>query len=197
MNNDEFTELINAQLDGHITDVQKARLDEHTESDSSARKFHDEFVRAMGTIDSLDEVNPPAILRKRILSAVPLGRHSAPVPSKPGWTSWLEPLRFRPFLRHAVTFGAGVAVAVIAVSAIGYKGGADGLLDNSDFTGTIMKTIDRAEGFHEIGSINLDLDGVHGEMSLHESEAGLVAEVSLESSKEIDWVLQYDHPNLH
>jgi hypothetical protein len=34
-------------------------------------------------------------------------------------------------------------------------------------------------------------------MSLHESEAGLVAEVSLESSKEIDWVLQYDHPNLH
>jgi hypothetical protein len=61
-----------------------------------------------------------------------------------------------------------------------------------------MKTIDRTEGFAQVGSAGVELDAVEGTFLLHRHEGDglLIAEVDLHSEEPVEWELVYDQKDM-
>jgi hypothetical protein len=187
----EIIELMNMDLDGALSPSESAELRRRIASDPEAEKYFESLRATVTTVDACEEREPPAHIEERILAAVPFGRYPAGSTRK-GLAARLEQWFFSPRLRYAAVFAGGLAFGIIVYAAISYDNGrSDDMLDNSDYWGT-MRHINDADGFKQTDVLGVDLDGVRGQVSLHESEAILLADVALESSGEIEWVLEYD-----
>jgi hypothetical protein len=192
-NPDRLRELMNGEIDGTNTDDQSRELDDTLTADPRAREEFDALRRLSRRLDAVEEVDPPAHLIHRIISAIPFGRHGHAARSDTGGgiRSWLVSLLPRPSLRYAATFAVGLIAGVALLWAATNRGHVDGSLDISNLYGT-MRAIDTSDGFEVVGSVGIDTEEVRGEVRLHESDRKLLAEVSLVPEAQIEWVLHYD-----
>ncbi len=192
---ERIAELMNSEFDGVNSEAESRELAEYLDAHPGAREEFEQLQALTRRLHAEGHVDPPAHLFHRIISAIPFGRHSRPAGSAhesgDGIFSWLGGLFPRPRLRYASTFGVGLVAGVVLLWAAVANNRVDGSLDISNLYGT-MKAINPSDGFEVVGKVGVDLDQVHGEIRLHESDRTLLAEVSLSASEEIRWVLRYD-----
>lgn len=106
----KFSDLINADIDGEISDAEKIELQAFLDEDAEARALHDELASVCATLDHVEQEEPPAYLRHIIMNAVPPTR---PADSSPGF---LRVLLATPALKYSVTFAAGVFLTLSIVN---------------------------------------------------------------------------------
>ncbi len=187
----EFVEQANKELDGVLSRTESDLFHKRLATDDEAAKYFESLRATLAAVDAAEEPDPPSHLESRILGAIPWRQHRTQTPTRERATLrdwWI----FTPKLRYAVTFVFGVLFGLIVYTSIVYNTDqSPGGLDDSDFYGT-MRYINSTDGFQETQSVGVNLDQVTGHVRLHEADRVLLAEVSLESAGEIEWVLQYD-----
>lgn len=185
-----IVELMHAEIDGVNTPAQSHELEEYLAAHPDAREEFDGLSALARRLDEEPQVEPPAHLIHRILSAVPFGRYPR-ARAEGGVGEWLSRLFPRPRLRYVSTFAVGLLAGFFLLWAtVANHDTVEQPLDISNLYGT-MKTINPSDGFDVVGTVGVDLDDVRGEIRLHESDRKLLADVTLNATDEIEWVLSY------
>jgi hypothetical protein len=187
----KFFEMMNMELDGVLPEKDRTRLHDYLSSVPEANIYFEGLRAAVEAANSVEQVEPPAGLINKIMNAVPFSHHQVEAPHK-GFTNWRENWFTMPRFRYAAVFVFGIVFGVLVYSAMNLDSerGA-GELNVSKLLGT-MKQYTELDGFTQTGAFGVDLDRVQGSVSLHESDKVLLAEVALDASDDIDWVVEYD-----
>jgi hypothetical protein len=187
----KFIEMMNLELDGALGESDSASLHEHLSSHPEAARYFEDLRAALAAVDAVGQADPPPGLGTRIIGAVPFVGNGGRGTDY-GRPSWRERWHFMPRFRYAAVFVFGLFFGVLVYSAINYDNGRGGNgVDISEFLGT-MRQITSADGFRQTRAIGVDFDQVRGSVSLHESSDVMLAEVTLDSSDEIEWVVEYN-----
>ena len=104
----KYTDLINADIDGEISDVEKADLEVFLSTSAEGRAMHEELAALSSTLDALETEAPPPDLRQAIMNSV-----AAPAAEAPGFT---RNLFASPALRYAAMFAAGIFLTLSLVN---------------------------------------------------------------------------------
>lgn len=106
----KFTDLIYADIDGEISEAEKAELQAFLSDNAEGRALHDELASLCNTLDSVEQEAPPPYMRHIIMNSVP------PTRSKEESPGFLQILLATPALKYAVTFAAGVFLTLSMLS---------------------------------------------------------------------------------
>lgn len=186
-----ITELMNMELDGVLSPRERAELQRYLAAEPEAGVYFDGLRKTLNAVDKWEDQEPPAHLVDRVMAVVQRERRFVDTGGE-GLAARLRKWLFSPRWRYGAAFAGGLVVGLGVYALIGHESGPrDDRLDVSNFWGT-MKYFDHEDGFEQTEFLGVDLAEVRGRMSLHESEAILMADVALESEGEIEWVLEYD-----
>jgi hypothetical protein len=186
----KFLDLMNTELDGVNSAKESADLKKYLASNSEAKNYYEDLKTIYGIVDADRDQEPPSDLEDNILSSISFGKYSSGRTNgrDGGWLGkWVSVHR----LRYAGAFAVGIIIGVIAYATIKYDGDSDKSFDNSLMYGT-MRSIETTDEFEQIQSAGIDLGEINGQIRVYESKQLLIAEVSLGSPGEIEWVLQFD-----
>ena len=99
---ENYIELINADIDGELNDADKAELETYLAENAEARELHAELAALCDSLDGVEAETPPPHLRHVIMSSV------KPKPAQEPSPGFFESLFATPALKYAATFAAGV-----------------------------------------------------------------------------------------
>lgn len=102
----KFTNLINADIDGEISDADKAELLAFLADSTEGRTLYEELSMLCSKLESIEDATPPDHMRYVIMNAV------KPMHARPSFLSSLRTLVAAPALRYATVFAAGVALTL-------------------------------------------------------------------------------------
>ncbi len=169
--------LINADIDGEISIVEKRELEAILASDGEALAFHSELFKLCEAMDSAEAVTPPTYLKHTILemTAAKRPRSKSPVSRHRFFSA--------PAIRFAGAFAAGVVLALGFLSS-------DMVFRNSfdDITGLVGTMTDRGADLAAKNSIYLNRSDINGSVSIYRSGQMLIVEFDLSSQVPIDIV---------
>ena len=170
----KLTDLINADIDGEISDAQKIELQAFLGENAEGRALHDELASLCTTLDGVDQEEPPTFMRHIIMNSVPPARGTEDSPG------FLQVLLATPALKYAATFAAGVFLALSIVNS--------GQLSNQafdDVTGLVGTVADPVRANLE-GSIALNEPDIAGTVSLRSAGSLLILDFDLVSTDHIE-----------
>lgn len=167
---DKYQELIHAELDGRLTDQQRADLSEFLLEDAEGRQLRDELRKLNAALSGIQPVEPPAGLHESIVESVRFRRAAA--------RSRVSPT----VLRYAAAFAGGALV-----SALAFQIGANqrGGLDPAEMTGTMSPS-------HR--SATVPLQNGQGRATAREMPSGLVLEYDLAAGEPVKIVTRVTAP---
>jgi anti-sigma factor RsiW len=177
---DTTLELINAEIDGVITGPQRAELNRLLLADPSVRALRDELTRTSSALDHMPREELPAGLHETIMARLPVAATKA---HGLGHTSFAS----RPLLRYAAAFGGGLLVSALAFQF--------GNLDSTELgAGQLAGTI--ADTTHAEARMIVNLDQVHGSITLTGSATAPQIVTSLESTRPVSIVTRLHEDGL-
>ena len=161
-----YSDLINADIDGEISDAQKIELQAFLDENTEGRALHDELASLCTTLDHVEQEEPPPYMRHVIMNSVPPTRVAEKSPS------FLQVLLATPALKYAATFAAGVFLTL-------------SIINSSQLTN---QAFDEVTGL--VGSV---ADPVHSELanSIAVNEVDIAGTVSLRSAGSL-LILEFD-----
>lgn len=182
--NQEFTNLINADIDGEISAADKPELQAFLAQNDEGRAFHEDLSSLCSTLDTMEALEPPTHLRHVIMSSVPRG---AEIPERP---SFLRTLFAAPALTHAATFAAGI---LIALSILNTEQFSNQTFD--DLTGLVGTVADPVDS-HVLDAIAFDKPEIAGRVSLRTSGDMLILDFDLVAQAPIEIEAAYTDRNI-
>lgn len=175
----KFTDLINADLDGEISDAEKAELQQFLDENAAGRALHDELSSLCGTLDEVEQEDPPPYLRHIIMNSVPKTQATSESPG------FLKVLFATPALKYAMTFAAGVFLTLSIVNSSQIS---DQALDNvTGLVGTVAEPVNAAIA----DSIVLREVDIAGTVSLRSTGSLLILDFDLVSTDQIEIQADY------
>jgi len=106
MLNERITDLIQADIDGELTDHDRAELSRALLQSQEARKFRDDMIRINGLMASIPSLDPPFGLQHKIINAIKLPKR---VQFSARTSRWLQPASYALALAAGVVMGIGLA----------------------------------------------------------------------------------------
>ncbi len=175
----KFADLINADIDGEISDAEKAELQAFLEANSEGRALHEALASLCKTLDSTEQEEPPPYLRHIIMNSVP------PTRSAEDSRGFLQALLATPALKYAATFAAGVflTLSVVNSSQISNKA-------FDDVTG-LVGTVAQPVGTKLASSVSIDENAVAGTVSLSSAGSLLILDFDLAAMQPIEVQANY------
>jgi hypothetical protein len=175
-----IVDLINADIDGEISIVEKRELEAILATDCEAQAFHSELSKLCAAMDSAEAVTPPTYLKHTILEMTGAKRSRSKSP--------MSGNRFfsAPAIRFAGAFAAGVVLALGFLSS-------DLVSRNSfdDVTGLVGTMTDRGADLSAKNGIYLNRSDIDGTVSIYRSGQMLIVEFDLSSQVPIDIVAEF------
>lgn len=175
----KFTDLINADLDGEISASDRTELQAFLSETAEGRTLHDELTSLCGTLDAVEQEDPPPALRHIIMNSVP--------PARPGEESegFLQVLFATPALKYAATFAVGVFLTLSMVNSDQIS---NQTFDNvSGLVGTVADPVTATVA----SSVTLSEIDIAGTVSLRSAGSLLILDFDLVSSDHIDVEAEY------
>jgi hypothetical protein len=182
MINEQYLELIQAEVDGELPDQDRAELSRFMLANPDAHAVRDELKRLCSTLDQVRPAEPPAELRASILAAV---RLPAPAVGSRRQRSFLPQSGA---LRYAAVFAGGLIVSAIAFQVVSDQNAG---LDVSDMAGTMMSQ-DPVSRSGPVDSVHVSLDQVSGTVSLFRSSSMRVVQFDLAARETVEVVVVHD-----
>ncbi len=169
--NERITDLIHAEVDGVLAEVDRAELKIALAGSAAARAFRDEMLHLSHIFDGMKELEPPAGLHRRILDSIEL-------PSQrqvPGWVrSWFQPASY------GLAFAAGMLLTVGMVMVLPSTGN-----EMSSLVGTMVRHGDVLPKTSQ-GQLAVDLSAVKGTILLKALDGALAMQFDLDSAAAVE-----------
>ena len=180
----KYVELINADLDGEISDAERVDLAEYLETSQEARALREELAELCGSLDEMGQMDPPPHLKYAILDSL---QKSRPTQTKSSF-SWRQ-LFAAPALHHAVTFAGGAFLTFALISSNQLSDQA--FDDVTGLVGTISETAPAAPGQKLIRLTSSELAGV---VSVHRAGSLNVVDFDLAADGTVEIIAEFsDH----
>ena len=180
----KYTDLINADIDGEISDEDKAALDAFLSENAEGRAFHAELSSLCTSLDAVPAEDPPRHLRHVIMNAAPRPVAEA---ASPGL---IQSLLAAPALRYAATFAAGVFLTLSLINS--------GQISNQafdDVTGLVGSVANPVDA-ELVSSISVDESTIAGTVSLRSAGSMLILDFDLVSADRIEIEAGYTDPSI-
>lgn len=175
----KFINLINADVDGALDDIEKAELQVFLEQSAEGRALHNELSSLCTALDSVELMEPPPHMRHVIMGRVKPAQSSSRSPG------FLSSFFNKPALTHAVTFAAGV---LIALSLLNSELVSTTAFD--DVTG-LVGTVGGPVEAELLSVTSFDTSEVAGKVSLRTSGTLLILDFDLATIRPIDVEADY------
>ncbi len=175
----KYIDLINAEIDGAISDSDRAALHTFLQQDAEGKALHGELTSLSSLLESVAAVEPPPQLSHLIMSSVKPAR---PASASPGLLSAL----FRmPALTHAATFAAGVFLALSLLNSGQVSNRA--FDDVTGLVGTVAAPVDASS----LRKVAIDNPAIAGTVSLRKSGLMLILDFDLTTTRPIEIEADY------
>lgn len=180
-----YRELINAEIDGELTDRQRAELASYLLANPEAQAFRDDLRQVCDSLGRIEQVEPPSGLRASILRALDLPASVTGRGVGPGIRGVL--MRAPATMRFAAAILVALAVGTVALQ-FGREPG-DGL-EISQLVGTMAGPDGGSARLAD--AVVLNLEQVSGSVRLYDAGGVLVLEFDLAAQQPVDVVAAYD-----
>ncbi len=193
---EKYIALINQEIDGVNSPQEAANLKAYLAADAEAQQLYDELVAAARLLKAVKAVEPPPDLKSGILRAIQPDRHAARAkkPVLGGIKSLVEVFWSSPSrqLRYAYVFAFGL-IAGLGIFAL-LSNTSQQASDNANLYGTLAWRDN--SGFAAVDSIAIDLALGRAAVRVKSSPQQVIAEVSLNTVKEVKVQLEFDANDL-
>jgi len=180
-----IVELINADMDGEISNTDRSELGAIMASDSDARQYHAELTRLCKAMDSVETIDPPPHLKHLILE---LAKPKRPIAHAGGRATRLWSI---PALRLAAAFAAGVILTFSFISSDNISRSAF-----DDVTGLVGTMSDSASDTSTGRSIQISRADITGRVTARRAGQILVIDFDLVSRGPIDIIASFADRNI-
>ena len=175
----KFTDLINADIDGDISEAEKAELQAFLSDNAEGRALRDELAALTDALDGVEQEAPPPYMRHIIMNSVP------PTGSKQESPGFLQILFATPALKYAVTFAAGV---FLTLSMLNSNEISNQTFDNvTGLVGTVAEPVDTTFA----RSVTLSETDIAGTVSLRNAGSLMILDFNLVSADQIEVQADY------
>ncbi len=180
-------DLLNQELDNANTEKESASIRKILQKKPEAKKYYDDLREMSLMFRRIKDVPAPAHLKERILRALPLPeplRAARPSPFK----TFLRDFTANTQYRLALTFAGGVVAGILLFVVFSSPPA-----DSTNLMGTMASNqpVVLAEA-----KADISLDGAVGVIQAKRFKSTIVAEINLQTSKEVDVVINYDHQQM-
>ena len=175
----KFQDLINADIDGEINAAESDELQAFLEKSAEGRELHRELAAMCSMLASVEDETPPPHLQHVIMNSV---KPAGVTPETPGF---LQSLFAIPALKYAMTFGAGVFLALSLVNS--------GQVSNrafDDVTGLVGTVAEPISADLE-STVAIDEIAVAGTVSLRSSGSILILDFDLMAMEPVEIEADY------
>jgi hypothetical protein len=189
MKKNRFLELVNKEISGEISPAERDVLQEYLRDDPEARKIRSQLLETSELLSQVDDVEPPAHLKGRIMASLDVGRYQARE-SGPVAELVLRAARLGLRPRFAYAFALGVAVGLIVYSVFlaGPRGGF--APDTRDLYATMG--VSRDATLTTVERVPFNLAEAEGSVSLSQLADLLVFEIVLHGARPYEVILEFD-----
>lgn len=175
----KYTDLINADIDGEISDAEKAELQAFLDENAEGKTLYEELQSLCATLDDVEQEEPPTFMRHVIMNSVP---PTKPADESPGF---LRVLLATPALKYSVTFAAGV---FLTLSILNSSDISDRAFDNvTGLVGTVANPV----GAELADSVSVAGPAVAGIVSLRSAGSMLILDFDLVARDHIEIETEY------
>jgi hypothetical protein len=175
----KYTDLINADIDGEISDAEKIELQAFLDENTEGQAQHDELASLCTTLDGVEQEEPPTFMRHIIMNSVPPARAAEDSPG------FLQVLLATPALKYAATFAAGVFLTLSVVNSSQLSNQA--FDDVTSLVGTVADPIHA----NLEGTVAVVGPEVAGTVSLRSTGSMLILDFDLVAKDHIEIEAQY------
>jgi hypothetical protein len=175
----KFSDLVNADIDGEISDAEKIELQAFLDENAEGRALQDELASLCTTLDAVEREEPPTFMRHIIMNSVPPTRATEESPG------FLQILLATPALKYAVTFAAGVFLTLSIVNSSQLSDQA--FDDVTGLVGTVAEPIQS----ELISSIAVNEVDIAGTVSLRSTGSLLILDFDLVAKDHIEIEVEY------
>lgn len=186
-------ELIQARLDGEISAAERQELESRLQADPELAGLEEKLAALTDVLARVEAVEPPAGLRKRIISAVvPSPRRSNATPVAPRW-------RLPQVFGYGMAAAFGAAVAAIALQIGSF--GEPGRTDVSALIGTMSsypgsQTGQQASAGESAQRIVLDSAALSGSIDTYARGGVVILEFDLAATRPVEIMADYSPSRL-
>ena len=177
---EQFLELINADIDGEIEPNEKAELKAYLAANAEGRALHEELQSLCATLNAEDLLEPPTHLKHVVLSSLPKIRPQAEIRGNMG--SFLS----APALRYAAVFAVGVITTFVVVDSGQLQQGAF-----NDVTGLVGTMSEYGDAAPRVASLRINKPEVAGTVTLRTADPILIIDFDVATKGPIDIVASY------
>ncbi len=180
----KYIDLINADIDGEISEGGKAELQAFLDSNAEGRALHDELRSFCAALDGVEQEDPPVHLRHVIMNSITPRRSAGEAPG------FLQILLATPALKYSVTFAAGVFLTLSIVNSSQVSNHA--FDDVTGLVGTIADPVNARLA----SSISVDELDLAGTVSLRSAGSLLILDFDLVSKDHVEVEADYSDPSI-
>ena len=175
----KYTDLINAGIDGVISDAEMSELQAFLDENAEGRALYEELASLCTTLDGVEQEEPPTYMRHIIMNSV------SPTPAPGESRGFLQILLATPALKYSVTFAAGVFLPLSLVNSSKISNQA---FDNvTDLVGTVADPVQASLA----DSVAVAGPEVAGTVSLRSAGSLLILDFDLVARDHIEIETEY------
>ncbi len=183
MSDQNYEELISAEIDGELSEEEKTLLEKHLVSNPDAQNVRTQMTKLAKTLDKMKEIEPPADLGKDIMAALPGVSQPGPSAARSRFrATWL------PVLKYGYAFAAGIILGVILHQAVANRTAA---MDPNDLYGSMSPRV-VGSGWQPADAMSFTSDNLTGSVQLAQLGSTVVLEFEFESIGNVEVSVKYD-----
>jgi hypothetical protein len=178
---DKLIELINAEIDGELSDEERNQLQQQLVKNPDARAMHKDLLQLNRALAPLGNLSPPGQIRENILNAVAPNNRSF-------ITRLIEALLPTTAIpRYALAFVGGI---VFGFGALQLGDGYRTDMDSGQFVGTMTDYGSLPDAI-SADDISLELEQISGSVRMHQIGSMLIVEFDMNSQNAVKVVTEY------
>ena len=186
---EKYIELINKDIDGALSDRESDVLQEYLSTNADGRLLKEDLSQITHLLASVEGVDPPSNLKKRILNSIQANSNRGAVAAG-GFKMSVRALIFGAKPVYAFLFAAGLILGIIGYALISENLHRVAPYDGSELTGTMIVN-GGPSNFEPGESVPINVGQVAGNVSLKSSKNVIWAELKLKTDRNVDVMLEY------
>lgn len=196
-----YVDLINKEIDGVNSQEDSDKLKSYLAENPEAQDLYNDLLSVSSMLDKIDQIEPSPTLRRDILESLPQKKYATkekkdPLEGTGNVLKSLLPFQTVKFnFRYAYAFSAGLILGITILFLFVDKIYQKTDLDISDLYGTMMHP-GTSESLETADHAEINLDQVQGEIHLKYSEEIVLAELDLNTEREIEIVFEFDEHDI-
>jgi|GEM_PF-2344019 len=193
MIDDRHRELINASIDGMLSQDDQEYLSHYLSQNSEAKTMHDQLRELSQALSMVNEAEPPPQLRHNILQAIRMKQEEkkqTPMIIRLATAA----LDMRNRFAYVYVFTAGIVLGV-ALSSVVLNLERETQFDNRDLSGTLSTPPTKSD-YKPVDRVDFAEAAIQGSMFIGRTGNSVLVELTVDSREEIEVIAQFSEDEM-